>query len=168
MPNFWVSTVFWIHNLTCGFCTLFWRLPPCSRRWSSCWSDTGHQTASIPPWPRVEGSWTAWCSTKGNFHCFSNTKECKNLYLTCVKSSTRRVADMMTSLRGSPSACLLGTIRERNPMRMSVKTDRSWASSMTMAEYLVNRKSRSISRSNTPSVMNLTRVLSVTVPSNRI
>lgn len=36
---------------------------------------------------------------------------------------------------------------------------------MMMAEYFRSRKSRSISFSSTPSVMNLIRVLSVTVPS---
>lgn len=41
---------------------------------------------------------------------------------------------------------------------------RTHTSSIMMAEYLRSRKSRSISLRSTPSVMNLMRVLSVTVP----
>ena len=53
-------------------------------------------------------------------------------------------------------------------MSISVFMLRSCASSMTMTEYLVSKKSVASSRRRTPSVMNLIEVVGATVASYRI
>lgn len=58
-----------------------------------------------------------------------------------VKSSSLRVADMTTSFRGLPRLFLRGTIRDKRPIKMSVYTLLSCASSSMIMEYLDSRKS---------------------------
>lgn len=93
-----------------------------------------------------------------------------------VKSSTLRVADMMTILNGLVGP--FGSSRHRfsrnlatldnTPMRTSVLTPRSCASSTTTTEYADSKKSEANSRRMTPSVMNLILVSEDVVDEYRI
>jgi hypothetical protein len=96
--------------------------------------------------------------------------------LFAVKSSTRNVADMITILSGFTGP--VGSsrhffsrnfeTRDKTPMRTSVLTPLSWASSTTMTEYAERRKSDANSRRRTPSVMNLIAVSDEVVDEYRI
>lgn len=64
-----------------------------------------------------------------------------NNRLFSVKSDIRRVADIIINFNGLFFLFLKGTIRDKKPIRMSVYTLLSWASSNIITEYFVNRKS---------------------------
>lgn len=103
--------------------------------------------------------------------------------LLFVKSVRRSVADMMIIRSG-----LIGEVvedvgrsfvsrhffsrslatRERTPMRTSVLTPRSCASSTTTTLYRLSRKSADSSRRRTPSVINLMAVSGEVVDEYRI
>lgn len=81
---------------------------------------------------------------------------------TCEKRKSKTFAPALPAFHMSSRR---RTTRLSAPMRMSVLMLRSWASSTTMTEYRVSRKSATISRRSTPSVMNLTTVVGDTVAS---
>ena len=97
------------------------------------------------------------------------------------KSEIRSVADMMTIRSGFRVSLAedkpfdsrhffsrILVTRDNKPMRTSVLTPRSCASSTITTLYLDSRKSVAISRKRTPSVMNLTQVSGEVVDEYRI
>jgi hypothetical protein len=83
-----------------------------------------------------------------------------------VKSATRSVADMMTSLSGGMGGeardCISRrslTAPLRSPRSTSVLSERSCASSMMTTAYLRRRRSDRTSCRRMPSVMNFTAVV---------
>eukprot|EP00964_Phaeocystis_antarctica_P096684 scaffold62956_cov48-Phaeocystis_antarctica.AAC.1 len=78
--------------------------------------------------------------------------------------SESMVAEVTMSLRSR----LRATTFLRMPKSTSVLSERSWASSMIIAEYWSRSGVVSDSRSNTPSVMYLTTVRSEVTSSKRI
>lgn len=101
-----------------------------------------------------------------------------------VKSVRRRVADMMMIRSGRMAGEDVEVVgrslvslhffsrslatRESTPMRTSVLTPRSCASSTTTTLYRLSRKSDDNSRKSTPSVMNLMAVSGDVVDEYRI
>lgn len=73
-----------------------------------------------------------------------------NNLLFSVKSSIRKVADMIIKRRGSFLLQRNGTILDSSPINISVKTLLSCASSTMITEYFDKVKSLSISFNNTP------------------